>query len=250
MKLQHLAPLALAACFAIAVPVSAQDTILDRLVKKIVKPASKPPASGAPPVERARSIAQLDVAGVRLGMTPAQARAALMQSGYKIAEDRYRVNRTWEELVQVAVAERLGKHGVRVPETGGRNLEGSKDRRQTIEVHFVAKPEGMRVGYVEYRIPGEEITKEDYDANVLAKYGRPDVNHWGSMAMIWCSAGEPRCAPLTQLKRPHLESRYASSIQVRILELNGVDQVEEARLQALIAAEVERRAPRTRQTAF
>lgn len=250
MKSSRTALLALAACAALTTPVSAQDTILDRLVKKIVKPASKPPAPSAAPVKRAGLISQLDVAGVRLGMTPAQARAALLQSGYKVTEDRYRINRTWEELVQVAVAQRLGKYGVQVPETGGRNLEGTKDRRQTIEVHFVAKPEGMRVGYVEYRIPGEEITKDDYDANVLAKYGRPDVNHWGSMAMIWCSVGEPRCAPLTQLKRPHLESRFASSIQVRILELNGVDQAEEARRQALIAAEVERRAPRTRQTAF
>lgn len=198
--------------------------------------------------QTATSISQFDVAGVRLGMTPAQARAALLQNGYKVTEDRYVTNQTWEELIQSALASRLKNYTARESRTGGRNLEANKDPRQTIKVTFLATPRGMRVENVEYRIPAGDITKADFDANVARKYGEPTRRV--SWAALWCSPGEKTCIPNRYFEYPSLKSRHNAAPDFRSVELDGTNKVERARFKALIAAEVERRAPRTRVTAF
>ncbi len=250
MKSRHLAPLALAACAALTTLVSAQDTILDRLVKKVVKPSPKPTKAGAPSAGQVASVSQFDIAGVRLGMTRDLARAALQQSGYQVRDEDSLPSRTWEERIQAAALERQGRSSYGVAKTATKDLVGTKERRQKIKVSFSAKPEGMRVTKVEYGIPGEEITRQDYDANVRQKYGPPTFENSVQLTKIWCSAGEPRCSLLTFLKRPHLKSTLRYGNSAHELELIGSDEVEQARLKVLFDTEVERRAPRTRDTAF
>lgn len=238
------------ACVALLNPASAQDTILDRLVKKIVKPSSKPARPGAATTGQAASVSQFDVAGVRLGMTPQQARAALQQSGYQVRDNDGLPSRTWEERIQAAALEKQGKSSYEVPKTATKNFVGTKERRQTIQVSLSAKPEGMRVTKVVYGTPGDEILKNDYDANVRQKYGPPTFDRSSQLTKIWCSAGESNCSLLTFLKRPHLKSTLLYNNSAHELELIGTDEAEEARHKALFVAEVERRAPRTRETAF
>lgn len=63
------------------------------------------------PLQRA-TIGQLDVAGVRLGMSPAEARAALLKSGFVLAPfvDK---RPSWEQRVQNAVVQRQSNSSYR-----------------------------------------------------------------------------------------------------------------------------------------
>lgn len=204
------------------------------------------------------AITQLDVAGIRLGMTPDEAGRAIAKSGYKIDAASIRDDRpSWEERLRVAVRERQGSSAPRPsgpPLREVSNYYATSVRKQTLQVSFAATPAGPRVKKVVYEIPVDQITKADFDANVLTKYGRRDgqVATVDGMEALWCSAGERQCGK-SWMYRPERPVLKAGTFQVarrHRITLDGRDIAEEARLNSLFVAEVERRAPRTRETSF
>lgn len=191
-------------------------------------------------------------------MTPDEARRAVAKSGYKIDPGSIRDERpSWEERLRVAVGERQGSGAARasVPklrEVSSYSATGA--RKQTLKVSFASAPEGPRVKEVVYEIPADQITRADFDANVLAKYGHrhgqvPTI--FGPEA-LWCSAGEPSCGKswMKPPEKPSLKVGTFGTNQRYRITLDGRDVAEETRLNSLFAAEVERRAPRTRAPAF
>lgn len=198
-----------------------------------------------------------DVAGVTLGMSPAQARAALAKAGFdqdpphgsaEFRED------SWEQQLRNEVLHRrTGGYNV------GKRLEDVKQlsrlgpRRQIVHVYFQQRPEGARVSLVKYKIPAGQIGEADFYANVSGRYGQPTARGGiGSVERRWCSRGETRCTHYLDPLQPYL------SVQTDIvppnagyeITLSGADPDDERQRRAAFQAEVERRAPKNRETAF
>ncbi|RYE36430.1 MAG: hypothetical protein EOP21_14870 [Hyphomicrobiales bacterium] len=130
--------------------------------------------------ERPREVdvSQLDVAGVRLGMTPAEAREALNAAGYSVSDDSTYLS--WK----ARVAEEAGKYA-NVPKDTTRAVvatgaEGPEN--QKIEVRYAVGPNGSRVDRVKYRRLGRQ---GNIFPMAFAKYAQPTAQ--GSSTASWCS---------------------------------------------------------------
>lgn len=246
MKSQHLAPLALAACFGLAVPASAQDTLLDKLVKKIVKPARKAAPADVAPAGRAGSVSHFDIAGVRLGMTPVQTRAALIAAGFKPrASDPDQDS--WEAKLAGAVAKRRPNTRTVTSKVPMFTM-ASGPRGEHLEVWYNTDPAGATAGSIKYTIPSEQMTGAAFYQGVLEKYGSPTIRQYGQ-DMLYCSAGEAAkdCVTWTNKRRPYLHAEADYSLHT--LYLAGGTEASDAN-KAAFAAEVERRAPKDAKPSF
>lgn len=221
-----------------------------------VQPAT-PPARTVAANHPSSRIFAFDVAGVRLGMTPAEARAALAKAGFTVRSTdngHQWLEQTWEQNVLDAAERRLGTYNwskAGQNRKGPRLLEATGPRRQIVEVHFQQRPEGTRVSHVEYAIPKDQIAKADFDANVASKYGSyTTVGGVGRRENRWCSTDEVECSTYSSLKQPRLVVENDIARNRYKIELSGADAKDAARLKAAFEAEVDRRAPKSRDTAF
>jgi hypothetical protein len=133
----------------------------------------------------------LAIAGIRVGMTPAQVSTTLTAAGY--VRDLVVKNKSWEERIARELSRTRG-----VPLTGTfREVvwnERWRKREERIEVYYRPLPSGPSLSDVEYGMGYAAMSEEAFRAAVRARYG---VQSAGRMSeMIYCSIGEAVCSQL------------------------------------------------------
>ncbi|MEX6725660.1 hypothetical protein ABU113_14380 [Sphingosinicellaceae bacterium M-36] len=142
--------------------------------------------------------ARMDIAGVRIGMTEAQTRAALtaFDPGMRIIRVTSRYNYAAGEgrPENLSTPEFLDRLEVQ-PARGGFEL---------FIVHFATPPAEPRVIAIErpnLAHTQNPPTQQQFRASLLAKYGQPSFAE--AHQLVWEEAGKPRCAFTRRGNRPH-----------------------------------------------
>jgi hypothetical protein len=131
-----------------------------------------------------------DVAGIRVGMTPAQAMKAAAAAGYSRTESKmqegwgYYVrqeeqNRSLPKLFPAAAAQVQGSE----------TYQGSGS--QKLVVDYTSTPRGAYVYSVRYSVNMSETPWETMKERTRAKYGRE--NYATASQLVFCSRGETKC---------------------------------------------------------
>ena len=209
-------------------------------------------AGGAAPAQvplatsTARVTAPWKVAGVGLGMTPAEVSLAMKAAGYSL-DYRY-MGRSWQGELASQVS---FLRAIKIP-AGAEVVrkEDYKKGQEFIQVEYLVGPAGPYVSQVRYRISSEAIDAERFRAAALSRYGRPSLSwDWES---LYCSAGEGRqCARTGSLVRNQLPSLtvYVMDGINRSLELRQGQRADRA-WEAAVKAEVERLYPKKDRPSF
>jgi hypothetical protein len=133
----------------------------------------------------------LAIAGIRVGMTPAQVASTLKVAGY--VRELLVSNQSWEEKIARELASSRG-----VPLTGTfREVpwhETWRKREERVEVYYRPMPSGPFVSGVDYGMGNAAMSEEAFRAAVRARYGVQSAG--GSSEMIFCSVGEAVCSVL------------------------------------------------------
>ena len=142
-------------------------------------------AAASPTAAQRRPVAELDVAGVRLGASLSEVRSALLNGGYRITS--IAEVQSFEQDVRREAARRRGRQLPWPRSEGVSSIVGAGPRREWLQVEFAQTRAGSEVRSVTVQVPAETMTAEAFRQQVLTKYGRPDrTRHQGS-GMEWCS---------------------------------------------------------------
>lgn len=119
-------------------------------------------------------VAALDVAGIKLGMSPSEARAGLEAAGFKVSDDR--TGPSWT----AQIAEEAGKYANTPRDTtrGTYYTDGEGPDYQQVEVAYEVGPRGSRVRKVRYSRPGGQ---GDLRPLAITKYGDPTIRRLNGM---------------------------------------------------------------------
>jgi hypothetical protein len=200
----------------------------------------------AAPMRPPVAVGQLDIAGVKLGMTPEQVRPALVRAGFMPrASDPDQDS--WEGRIAAEVAKR--RPGTRSTATKVPMFTMARGPRgEHVEVWYYSSPSGAAASSIKFEIPADQMTAAAFYNGVLEKYGRPTVRPFGK-DMLYCSAGEPAgsCVSLGNKRKTylHAESGYKNH---SLYLAEGADAAEARK--AAFWAEVERRAPKDARPSF
>lgn len=248
---------------AAPMPASSQ-TLIDQVFQRIGKRKTTPPAATPATAQEAgvgaagaAATFPLDVAGVRLGMSAEEARAALTRAGYSVpASNGVTYGPSFAASVRAEAARRR-TGGYAQPAMTDRvttGLEAYGPNREAISIGLTALPAGgSSVTGVHLRIPPEVMKGDAFLRQATAKYGRPDGGRDMGMTLAWCTAPlKSVCGSISPFQRrpdalPNLTaSTVLNDNTIRLRD--GTDQGR-AREQAYAAA-VERAAPTTERAAF
>lgn len=187
-------------------------------------------------------VGTFDVAGVKLGMTPEETRAALNAGGFtpQVIDP---TQSSWASLVSRRVVERIpGKvDETRIPmftRAGGPHGE-------QVEVWYTATPDGARATSIEYTMPTNRMERAAFVAGVSAKYGRPTIED--PVHGLYCTRGESRCVTYGDGLLPYLLTESSYSVHsIKLME--GMRYGDD--LKARTAAAVEGMAPKNAKASF
>lgn len=167
------------------------------------------------------SPAKLDVAGVRPGMPAADVRAALERGGWTVSSFP---GHDWAAVVQDQ-AQIEGKRQFSIlPKNGIETINGKKGDESVIVI-MRAVPSGAIAQRVRYEAPMAGRTADQIRAQMLQRYGRPDVARPGSLVdMNWCTGGEVcRNAYNTRLPALDAETDVYDKVTVTAYEGKAID---------------------------
>ena len=193
----------------------------------------------------ARVSAPWKISGVGLGMTPAEAAAALKQEGFELSY-RYK-GRSWQGEVANQVS---NLRSVLIP--AGAEVTAKEDYRigqEQVQVTYTAGRAGPYVSRVNYKIDFTAIEAERFKSAVLSRYGRPSLKwQWES---LYCSVGEPRCSRTGSLVTNQLPTLtvWVMDVMSRRLELRQGQRADRA-YEAAVKAEAERLYPKKDNASF
>lgn len=183
-----------------------------------------------------------DVAGVRLGMSPEQARAALKAAGFS-APATDPTQDSWSSLVSRRRAERIGG---KVDETKVVMFtRAGGPQGEQVEVWYAATEKGARATSIEYTVPTKRMERATFASGVSAKYGRPTVQE--AARSLYCTKGEGSCQTYQNKALPHLQTEIDYSVYaVKLTEGGAYDQD----LRTRMSAAIEAAAPRNAKASF
>ncbi|MDJ0278895.1 hypothetical protein QLH51_19050 [Sphingomonas sp. 2R-10] len=199
----------------------------------------------------------LDVAGVRLGMSAGEARAALVRAGYVMpATNGVSYGPSFTARIRAEAARRR-TGAASSPAMADRvmtQLQGVGPNREAITVGLTAAPTGGSIVTSIYLQMPQEVMKGDaFLRQVKAKYGQPDGRRDQGMTLAWCSAPlKSVCGSITPFqRRPEALPNLTASViyndnTIRLQD--GTDQDKER--ERAYAAAVDRAAPKTDRAAF
>ncbi len=256
---------ALAVVIAATLPQASARTLLDEVIKRVTTRRAVPAATTPDAATRRSAGAAvvsgpafpLDVAGVRLGTSPSEARAALVKAGYATSgTSGVSYGPSFAALVRAEAARRR-TGAAASPSMTDRvvtQLQGVGPNRETITVGLIAAPEGGAVVTgVHLTMPQDVMRGEAFLRQVTAKYGRADGSRDQGLTLAWCSAPlKPVCGTITPFQRrpealPNLTASVVYNDNTLRLQ-DGTDQERER--ERTFAAAVDRAAPRTDRAAF
>ncbi len=222
-------------------------------------PAGGTPAAATPQAVSAAATTAFppDVAGVRLGMSASEARAALIKAGYAMpATNGVSYGPSFAARVRAEAARRR-TGATTSPAMSDRvmtQLQGVGPNREAITVGLTAVPAGgSTVTSVYLTMPQDVMKGDTFLRQVIAKYGRPDGSRDQGMTLAWCSAPlKSVCGTITPFqRRPEALPNLMASViyndnTIRLQD--GTDQDKER--ERAYAAAVDRAAPKTDRAAF
>lgn len=250
------------AIVALATPATSQ-TMLDKLIQRITKPkatatATRPDPSAAVEAAATASTAfPLDVAGVRLGMTPDEARAALTRAGYRPTDnDSLRYGPSFASRVrQEAERRRTGRYvAALTTDQVVTRIAMTGPSRESIAVDLDAVTTGSSVVTgVDVNVPADVMTGPALLRQAVAKYGPPDGRGDSGLLLAWCSASvKAVCgsiSPFVVQYRSLPNLRAATALSSRSITLSeGTERG--GRRDREFAAAVDRVAPKSDRVAF
>ncbi|MBD8546025.1 hypothetical protein [Sphingomonas sp. CFBP 8760] len=187
-------------------------------------------------------VSTLDVAGVTLGMTPDEARAALRKSGFAPnAKDPQQDG--WSAIVSQRAAERIGGNVDRSKVPMFTKVKGTQG--ETVEVWYAATREGPRASSIKYRMPTVRMERAAFLKGVADKYGNPTFQE-GARG-LWCTKPEKVCASYASQQLPTLV--IESSHAFHEVDLTTGQRYRDEQ-KALTAAAVEASAPKDAKASF
>lgn len=195
--------------------------------------------------------ATIDVAGIRLGDTPQQVKAALQQAGYKVTETRK--TESFAQRVAVEVANRKGLAAPNPAYAGISNIIAMGPHQERADIQFAQITSGDSVSRVEVTIPGTAMGDAAMKAQLTARYGKPDAVKDQGLTWHWCAPQAAKICGMTytggelDTAWPTLRGSTAMGINSIILEA-GTDA--DRRLSQAFEAAVLARAPKTDRAAF
>ena len=134
-------------------------------------------------------VGTFDVAGIQLGMTSDQVRAAMQEKGFSVAETAVPRHLTYAGLVQ-ARATRLNQPGPDVASVAGpAEMSGTDTGRNRLVVRFVQTREGPRVSTVRLTFNRNTNDFDRLEADLADRYGRPSRKMFASHGSHWCGVG-------------------------------------------------------------
>jgi hypothetical protein len=214
-------------------------------LRKIVAELSAPLAfeSAAGPIDPGlrNDPRNLDIAGVRLGMTPQEVVRALQAAGYN-KDGEGSMQRSYDTLVRDDWARLYGVQtgqAIFVPNEVNWEKQG-----QTIRITFVALPEGALVNVVDYSATDAPISDATFVSQLQQRYGEP-VNE-DDADQRWCTVKAPTCEDPRAATYPVLAAWTSN----RSLHLVGNDVGRDAALAARFEADVTRRRPASGDASF
>ena len=145
-----------------------------------------------------------DVAGIRLGMTPAQVRAAAATAGYSRIEDQTQTQYGWASVVRQEEETRsLPKlyPASAAPVLGTEVYKGSGS--QKLKVSYTPTPSGLYVYSVRYSVNMSETPWDTMKERARAKYGRE--TYATASTLTFCAQGERKCDVFGQFQRPSIQ---------------------------------------------
>lgn len=213
-----------------------------KILLELSSPLAYAPAAGPIDPANRNDPRNMDIAGIRLGMTVKEAQMALRTAGYIDAGPRD-TQQSYADRVVYTWHTKYGYQG-QFNQNVEKELLWNKGEEQ-ISVKLLALPEGTRVSAIEYRA-GETapISSQEFTRRVLAKYGEP-VNDDASR-LRWCTVKAPDCETGYDATYPLLEA-YP---HLRHLVLTGNDPAQKAAFESRFEADVERRKPADQAPSF
>lgn len=213
-----------------------------KVLLELTPPLAYEPAAGPTDPANRNDPRNLDIAGVRLGMTVRQAQTALRAAGYVDAgprdtQDSYAATIVYRWHTTYDYKGSLNEHVEK-------ELLWNKGQEE-ISVKLIALPEGPRVNEINYWAKdGAPISSAEFARRAVAKYGEP-VNE-DANELRWCTIKAPDCEQYNDAKYPLLVASPSS----RHLDLIGNDPARQQAYAERFAADVERRKPAEKVPSF
>lgn len=189
------------------------------------------------------SVSTFDVAGVRLGMTPDEARAGLRRAGF-VPKAQDPEQDSFASVVSQRAVERIGGSADRTKVPMFTTAKGSQG--ESVEVWYAATRDGARATEVKYVMPADRMTGSAFSQGVVAKYGKPTFAQ-GSQS-IYCTKPEKVCASYASLQLPYLTAEPNPSSN-HVVDLRMGRRYDDG-LKAERAAAVEATAPKNAKASF
>lgn len=175
----------------------------------------------------------VDVAGLRLGMTPAEARRALQRAGFSIAEE----HKQWSYAMRVFPNANLAQ------DVHWWGAHGRNDQRLTVK--FASLPEGAVVNSIEFAMFGDTMTQEAFVAQLGRKYGEAELVL--GEKLVWCVGPTGRCPDENEWRdQPHLIAEPS----FRSIQLLFVDPARDEAFEVRVRSVVEGQKPKVERADF
>jgi hypothetical protein len=161
---------------------------------------------------------KLDVAGVRPGMSAAEARTTLERQGWRIEAVR---GQSWEEMIAYEAERKRNGHPDFSRRSGIEALNATKgDENLEVKMHPV--PGGATVSVVNYTSPLAGRSQDQLRAEMISRYGNPDRSSpaGAPIDMSYCT-GDVRCTNAFGSEKTALGVGVQSGVNLRINLLEG-----------------------------
>lgn len=178
-----------------------------------------------------------DIAGVRLGMTPDQAKKAIAAAGYTIKNVGEQNSFDTEVRRMVSMGPNLTRINVPL------YINASGKNQQELSVEFLALPEGPRVHRIEYQMNSMDMTQDAFRAQILRKYGDTASIDEGS-SLKWCTANNSECHPLTE------QANMEVDLERKFIRLEDEDEARQTALDERLQFEIDKRKPKVEEAQF
>ncbi len=187
---------------------------------------------------------QFDIAGVKLGMTPEEARAALKAKGFVPNASDPRQD-SWSARVSTAAAER--GRGPAVAGTIPQFTMAFGPAKERVEVWYAPTPTGARAATINYVIDHDRITPEAFIKGLGTRYGKPTTatGHRGS----WCNRSERECGGLAETGQLPMLAADVDRYTLYSLKLSEGSRAADQR-KASLASAIDAAAPRDAKVSF
>lgn len=185
-----------------------------------------------------------DIAGIRVGMTPAQAMKAAGAAGYSRVETK--MQEGWGYYVR---QEEQNRSLPKLFPAPAAQVQGSETYKgtgsQKLVVEYTSTPRGAYVHSVRYSVNMSETPWETIKERTRAKYGRE--NYATASQLVFCSRGETKCSVFGQYVLTTIDLDFMPGTSW--LTLSQGSRYRNA-YQAAINAEVDRLHPKNDRPAF